>query len=181
MAHEEPRDTLRPLVWRLGSLVGITIAVVAILSSDRVRYGAPERFRVPVLGVDAADLVDSFTQPRDGLRRHSAIDIPAPRGTPVVAATGGRVHRIFSSPRGGIGAYQIDHTGARCLYYAHLDGYAEGLEEGQLLNPGDAIGFVGTTGNAPDDVPHLHFAVMQLTGEDRCSEAQPINPISLFR
>jgi murein DD-endopeptidase MepM/ murein hydrolase activator NlpD len=150
-------------------------------AKGRGRYETSSKLRVPVDGVEVRDLVDSFSDPRDADRFHQAIDILAPRGALVVAATRGRVRRIFSSPRGGLGVYQIDPTRTRCFYYAHLDRYARGLEEGQDLEPGDAIGYVGTTGNAPEGVPHLHFAVLNLTESGRCADGHPINPIALLR
>ena len=172
---------LQYLAWRLALLLGIAVGLAAIFSRDSVRYGTTPELRVPVVGVEARDLVDSFTDPRDEDRVHKAIDIPAPRGTLVVAATAGRIDAIFSSTNGGLAAYQIDGTRTRCFYYAHLDRYAQGLEEGHYLNPGDSIGYVGTTGNAPDDVPHLHFAVLSVTETTRCSDGRPLNPIALFR
>jgi murein DD-endopeptidase MepM/ murein hydrolase activator NlpD len=182
MGRDAPTpDAFRSLVWRLSVLSGIFVIMGAMFSRDSVRYGTTAGFRVPVTGVDPRELVDSFADPRDGNRVHEAIDILAPRGTLVVAASAGRVRRIFSSSRGGLGVYQVDGTGTRCFYYAHLDHYANGLEEGRYLNSGDAIGYVGTTGNAPEAVPHLHFAVMRLDERTRCSEGQPLNPIALFR
>ena len=174
-------STLQFLGSRLAVLLGIVVALAAMFSRDSVRYATTTGLRVPVVGVETRDLVDSFTDPRDGDRLHEAIDIPAARGTAVVAATAGRIDAIFSSTNGGLGVYQIDGTRTRCFYYAHLDRYARGLEEGRYLNPGDSIGYVGTTGNAPDDLPHLHFAVLSLTETTRCSDGRTLNPIALFR
>lgn len=182
MAHDIPSETIRYLGWRLAAFLGIVLAIGLMLSKDSVRYGAATtELRVPVTGVDARDLIDSFRDPRDEGRMHEAIDIPAPRGTLVVAAVGGRVRRIFSSASGGLGVYQIDSSTTRCLYYAHLERYAEGLAEGRHLNAGDPIGYVGTTGNAPDEHPHLHFAVVSLSETARCGDGRAINPLTLLR
>lgn len=175
------RADLEYLAWRLALLLGIAVGLAAMFSRDSARDETTSGLRVPVVGVEARDLVDSFRDPRDEDRLHDAIDIPAPRGTLVVAATAGRIDALFSSANGGLSVYQIDGTRTRCFYYAHLDRYARGLEEGHYLNPGDSIGYVGTTGNAPDHVPHLHFAVLSLAEATRCSDGRPLNPIALFR
>jgi murein DD-endopeptidase MepM/ murein hydrolase activator NlpD len=99
----------------------------------------------------------------------------------VVAAAAGRVESILRSSRGGLSVYQRDRSETRCLYYAHLDRFADGLEAGQLLSPGDAIGYVGTTGNARREVPHLHFAVMSVGERMPCSDGRAVNPMLLFR
>lgn len=180
MTVDAPRDALQFLGWRVAALFGIVLALVAMFSRDDVRHGPIETLLVPVRGVDASELVDSFSDPRDAGREHEAIDIPAPRGTLVVAAAPGRIRRIFSSASGGLGLYQIDDTETLCLFYAHLDRYIRGLEEGHLLSAGDPIGYVGTTGNAPDEHPHLHFAVLSLTQTTRCSDGRALNPMALF-
>lgn len=166
---------------RLVALIGIVVASGAACSKGVIRQRPWPTLRVPVSGVDVRELADTFYAPRDGDRIHRAIDILAPRGTLVVAATGGRVERIFSSTNGGLGVYQRDDTGTRCFYYAHLDGYARGLEVGQRVTAGDAIGYVGTTGNAPDHLPHLHFQVLSLSETRRCADGRAINPMALFR
>lgn len=115
---------------------------------------------VPVAGIARADLRSSFDEARGGgARVHQALDIAAPRGTPVVSAADGRVLKLFTSDAGGLMVYAADATGRFVLIYAHLDAYAPNLREGQALRRGDAIGTVGTTGNAPPGVPHLHFAI----------------------
>jgi murein DD-endopeptidase MepM/ murein hydrolase activator NlpD len=181
MAHDPTRETAFALAWRLAALIGIVLVLGAVLARDTVRYGPSEPLLVPVFGVERHELVDSFGDPRDEDRLHEAIDIPAPRGTPVVAAAPGRVQSVFRSSRGGLSVYQIDRTETWCLYYGHLDRFADGLEAGQYLNTGDAIGTVGTSGNAPDDVPHLHFAVLTLGDTMRCSDGRAVNPFALFR
>ena len=136
---------------------------------------------MPVLGADAADLRDDFHDARGGRRTHDAIDIPAPRNTPVVAVDDGRIAKLFLSERGGLTVYQFDPTETYCYYYAHLDHYAAGLHEGQRVRRGDVIGYVGSTGNASPTAPHLHFAIFRLTPEKRWWQGEPINPYPVLR
>jgi murein DD-endopeptidase MepM/ murein hydrolase activator NlpD len=144
---------------------------------------APERgdLAMPVLGADAGDIRDDFADARGGRRTHDAIDILAKRNTPVVAVDDGTVAKLFLSERGGLTIYQFDPTQTYCYYYAHLEGYASGLKEGQRVERGEVIGFVGTSGNAPEDTPHLHFSVNRLGPEKRWWETSPVNPYPLLR
>lgn len=135
---------------------------------------------LPVRGVHAAQLKDNFDEARDGTRRHEAIDILAPRGTPVVAATDGTVAKLFTSQAGGLTVYEFDPMKAFSYYYAHLDRYAAGLAEGQALKRGDPIGEVGTSGNAPKNTPHLHFAIFRLGPEKHWWQGEPVNPYPLL-
>ena len=135
---------------------------------------------VPVEGVQPEQLVRSFAQSRGG-RQHEAIDILAARNTPVLAIEGGKVARLFFSKAGGITVYQFDPAEQYCYYYAHLERYADGLVEGQELRKGQVIGYVGTTGNAPKDTPHLHFAIFRLTEAKRWWEGTPIDPYDVLR
>ncbi|HYW58179.1 MAG TPA: M23 family metallopeptidase [Polaromonas sp.] len=132
---------------------------------------------LPVQGVSPRDLRDTFADTRDANQRgHEAIDIMAPRGTPVFAVDDGRIVKLFSSKPGGITVYQFDPTGNFAYYYAHLDAYAEGLAEGQTVKRGSVIGFVGYTGNANPAAPHLHFAIFKLGPEKQWWKGEPINP-----
>ena len=116
---------------------------------------------VPVAGVSPADVRDSFRAPRGDGRVHGATDILAPRGTPVVAAIDGHVLRLSQSSAGGITAYLIDDEGRYIYYYAHLDRYSNAITPGLAVPQGFVLGYVGTSGNAPPDTPHLHFQVMR--------------------
>jgi murein DD-endopeptidase MepM/ murein hydrolase activator NlpD len=111
---------------------------------------------------------------------HEAIDLPAPRGTPVVAVDDGIIKKLFTSVPGGLTVYQFDRDSTYCYYYAHLDRYAEGLKEGATVKKGDRLGYVGTTGNAPPNTPHIHFTVFRLGPEKRWWEGTPINPYPLW-
>jgi murein DD-endopeptidase MepM/ murein hydrolase activator NlpD len=146
--------------------------------SDFDRLRARE-LAIPVQGKTARDLHDNFAELR-GARPHEAIDILAPRGTPVVAAADGTVEKLFTSVPGGLTVYEFDPEAAYCYYYAHLDHYAEGLVEGKKLAKGDLVGYVGTTGNAPAGTPHLHFTIFRLGPEKRWWEGTPINPYPLW-
>jgi murein DD-endopeptidase MepM/ murein hydrolase activator NlpD len=130
---------------------------------------------VPVDGFGPARIRDTFFAPR-GERVHSALDIMAARGTPVIAAVPGRVYRIRSNPSGGLTIYALDRSERFVYYYAHLDGYREGLREGDAVERGDLLGYVGTTGNAPPNAPHLHFQILTYAGDGRWWEGTPVNP-----
>lgn len=138
-------------------------------------------FEMPVEGISPEQLTPQFDQPRGGSRKHEAIDILAPRHTPVKAVEDGRIARLFQSKAGGITIYQFDPTERFCYYYAHLERYASGLNEGDLVKKGQVIGYVGTSGNAPKDTPHLHFAILRLTAEKRWWEGTPIDPYDVLR
>ncbi len=135
---------------------------------------------VPVAGVPPDSLQDSFRAPRSEARKHYAIDIGAPRGTPVLAADSGRIIKLHRSKKGGVTIYATDKTERFIYYYAHLDRYQDGLREGMPLARGDTIGYVGTTGNAPESFPHLHFAIYRSYNIERWSRGLPVNPAKVF-
>ncbi len=130
---------------------------------------------IPVKGVDPSRVRDSYSAARGG-RTHDAVDIMAPRGTPVIAADSGTIFRLRQNAAGGITIYQLDPDERFVYYYAHLDRYESGLAEGMKVRQGDVLGFVGTTGNAPKDLPHLHFQVMLYRGRGQYWGGDPINP-----
>jgi len=136
---------------------------------------------IPVQGVSASQLIDTWGATRGGgTRRHEAIDIMAPRGTPVLAAASGIIEKLFVSERGGITAYVRLPDRRIIHYYAHLDRYAPGLAEKQAVRAGEVIGYVGATGDAAPDAPHLHFAIEQVTSDQRWWEGTAINPYPLL-
>jgi murein DD-endopeptidase MepM/ murein hydrolase activator NlpD len=134
---------------------------------------------IPVQGVDASQLRDNFSEMR-GNRVHEAIDILAPRGTPVLAADEGVIQKLFASAQGGLTLYEFDRDGTYCYYYAHLDRYADGLKEGMAVKKGDVIGYVGTSGNAPPGTPHLHFTIFKLGPEKQWWMGTAVNPFPLW-
>ena len=140
----------------------------------------PAGLLIPVEGVAAASLRATFDE-RRGAGRHEAIDIMAPRGTPVRAVGDGKLVKLFTSVRGGLTVYQFDPQAHHAYYYAHLDAYAPGLKEGMLLKRGDTIGSVGSTGDASPDAPHLHFAIFRLGPEKQWWKGTPIDPYPLLR
>ena len=159
--HVQPLITGRPIA--AAAAAGLTSANLA--SADDMQVLAARRLLIPVEGVDRSRLRDNFNEARGG-RRHDALDIMAARGTPVRAVDSGRIAKLFESKAGGLTVYQFDADEKYAYYYAHLDRYADGLKEGALLKRGDLLGYVGTTGNATPNAPHLHFTIFRL-GEDR--------------
>ena len=136
---------------------------------------------VPVAGVVASALHDTYTELRGGTRPHEALDILAPRGTPVLSATNGRVLKLFTSVPGGLMVYATDSTEKFILMYGHLDAYAPGLADGQVLRQGQQVGVVGTTGNAPANTPHLHFAIARAGDLKQWWKGAPVNPYPLLK
>jgi murein DD-endopeptidase MepM/ murein hydrolase activator NlpD len=131
---------------------------------------------VPVAGADMTRVEDTFADPRDGERVHRAIDILAPRGTPILSADDGKILRMTTSSLGGISMYTVDPTGRLVYYYAHMERYNDGVAAGHAIAKGDTLGFVGTTGNAPKDTPHLHFQVMRWPADGKYWNGDPIDP-----
>ncbi len=152
---------------------------VAVAESVEV---GPAGLAIPVAGIKAKDLTDTFTQARaGGARVHDAIDIMAAEGTPVIAATDGTVEKLFfSNGGGGITAYVRSPDQKWTYYYAHLQSYAPGLAEGQQIKRGQPIGRVGHTGNASAEGPHLHFAINQMAPGEKWYQGTPINPYPLL-
>ena len=134
---------------------------------------------IPVAGIQPQDLRDDFRETRNG-HLHEALDIPAPRGTPVLAAAEGTVVKLFRSKAGGLTVYQFDDSRTWCYYYAHLDHYATGLVESTLLRQGDVLGYVGVSGDASPNTPHLHFAIFRLGPEKRWWEGTAVDPYPLL-
>lgn len=141
---------------------------------------APSGLALPLPNLQPAQLVDTYEQARGSDRRHDAIDILAPAGTPVLAVTDGHVEKLFSSEQGGLTLYQFEPSGRYVYYYAHLQGYAPGVVEGKALKRGELIGYVGSTGNANPAAPHLHFAISVLGPERKWWKATPVNPYPLL-
>ena len=176
-----PTERHKPLPDSRGS-VSLPESMRVLPSRDRQGPVSPPpepRLIIPVQGVNAEALRDDFNETRGG-HRHEAIDIMAPRGTPVLAVDDGRVAKLFLSKPGGLTVYQFDDSQTYCYYYAHLNSYAPRLEEGTPLRKGDILGYVGSTGNASPDAPHLHFAIFRLGKERRWWEGTPINPFGFL-
>ena len=172
-----PGDSLAGLGARTAGTAPSVTATPAELATLRGRMA------VPVRGIAASTLRDDFEQARGGgARRHEALDIMAPRGTPVTAATDGRIVKLFDSRQGGLTVYQSDGANRFVLLYGHLDRYEPGLQEGTPVKQGQVIGYVGSTGNADPEGPHLHFAVARSADPARWwSSGTPVNPYLLLR
>lgn len=138
---------------------------------------------LPVQGVTKGQLRDTYAETRGGAgatRVHEALDIRAPRGTPVLSAADGKLMRLFDSRTGGLMVYAADPTDRFVLLYGHLDRYADGLRNGMPLKQGQVIGYVGTTGNAPIGTPHLHFGILRGKPSANWSRGTPVNPYPLL-
>jgi len=142
--------------------------------------GSSSLLPVPVEGIRREQLHDTYNQARSEGRTHHAIDIHAPRGTPVIAVADGTIRKLHNGARGGRAIYLMDDDGTTRYYYAHLDGYAEGLHEGQRVERGEVIGYVGDTGNAQPGDYHLHFSVAILDNASRWWEGENLNPYDLL-
>ena len=178
-AHDpgEPRPVERPGENGDPAPVATTGAVA---HEEAVGVLRRRRLQMPVAGIGPSDLRDTFADTRGG-RSHEAIDIMAARGTPVRAVEDGTLVKLFTSKAGGLTIYQFDPAGTFSYYYAHLGGYAPGLQEGQQLRRGDIVGYVGSTGNASPDAPHLHFAIFRLTADRQWWKGEPVNPYPVFK
>ncbi len=167
-----PRPLLGPTPAHAGPLN-------AAVTSDDLDALWARQLMIPVEGISRARIPDTFTAKRDkGI--HGALDILAPRSTPVVAATDCIIGRLFEGPIGGIVIYAYDPDERFVYYYAHLERYRRGLAVGDHVAKGSVIGYVGTTGNAPPDTPHLHFQVMKRGVGRAWWDGPPINPFSFF-
>ena len=148
--------------------------------AEAVDYLIARGMEIPVAGATVQQLSDTFDEGRNGGRVHRALDILAPRGTPVLSADDGRILRVTTNALGGNTIYATDPLGRVVYYYAHLDAYQPGLAQGATVARGDTLGFVGTTGNAPKDTPHLHFQVMRMPPDGKYWDGDPINPYPLI-
>jgi murein DD-endopeptidase MepM/ murein hydrolase activator NlpD len=138
------------------------------------------RLRMPIDGMGLDSLKGGFEEKRSG-HAHEAVDLLAPRDTPVHAVDDGTIAKLFFSKAGGTTIYQFDPSGRLCYYYAHLERYANGLHEGQKVLQGEVIGFVGTSGNAPANTPHLHFAVLELNADRKWWKGRAVDPYLVFK
>jgi peptidoglycan LD-endopeptidase LytH len=152
----------------------------AVASVPDLAAAKPQGLLVPVKGVRYAEITDTYGQPRGKERQHEALDIMAAKGTPVLATADGKVVKLFTSKPGGLTVYEFDPTSTYAYYYAHLDRYADGLKEGMEVKRGDLIGYVGSTGNASAEAPHLHFAVVELTPEKQWWKGTPVDPYPML-
>jgi len=145
--------------------------------SERER---PPKLHLPIDGISIESLKRGFAEARTG-HPHEAVDMLSPRNTPVHAVADGTVAKLFVSKAGGNTIYEFDQSQRYAYYYAHLERYEAGLHEGEAIRQGQVIGYVGTSGNAPPDTPHLHFAVFELGPEHQWWKGKAVDPYPLFR
>lgn len=187
---------LAAVLWNTGSLV--THAQAARTVPETIQFKEPQfdpgvrqqppvvpspaaaSLAMPIAGIDPHTLKTNFSDTREG-HAHEALDIMAPRGTPVLAVAEGSVVKLFTSKPGGLTVYQFDNSRSWCYYYAHLDRYAPALKEGMLLRKGGVLGYVGSTGDASPNAPHLHFAVFHLGPEKHWWQGIAVDPLPLLR
>ena len=171
----------RPEVARSGTIVAVKPEKSPPVEVAQQVVVGPSGLALPVVGVKPTDLVDTFTAARGSGRRHDAIDIMAPEGTPVIAAADGTIEKLFfSHGGGGITIYERSTDPKWMFYYAHLSAYAPGLAEGQQVKRGQVIARVGHTGDASAAGPHLHFAINSMAPGERWWQGTPINPYPLL-
>lgn len=170
----------RPQVSRRGNVVTVNPAQAPpVQIAQQIRI-APSGLAIPVVGIGADQLSDTFDDSRSQGRRHDAIDIMAADGTAVIAVADGTIEKLFNSVRGGITIYERSVDRKWVYYYAHLSAYAPGLREGQQVKRGQVIGRVGHSGDASAAGPHLHFAINAMGPSDRWWNGTPINPYPLL-
>ena len=175
----KPADPLKPA--KTSATPGQVAAPALARATDGPLPLKARELIIPVEGVRPNQLTDTYNERRGGgTRPHEALDILAARGTPVRATADGRIVKLFDSKPGGLTIYEFDPTETIAYYYAHLDRYAGGLREGQVVHQGEVIGYVGSTGNASPEAPHLHFAIFRLGPEKHWWQGTPINPFPYF-
>ena len=177
-AEAEPRAIEMP-VSEPAKPPPLAPATAAVSVSDAA-VPVADQLLIPVAGIHASALKDTFNDARGSQRRHEAIDILAPNGTQVFAVADGKIAKLFNSKPGGLTVYQFDTSEKYAYYYAHLDRYAAEVKEGMTLKRGDLVGYVGTSGNADPKTPHLHFAIFALGPEKQWWKGSPINPYPLL-
>jgi murein DD-endopeptidase MepM/ murein hydrolase activator NlpD len=183
-ATAPPRDAVIAPAPQRGSCVAAreTPVLAAVpKAADAIADLRQRGLDPPIATVARRDLRSSFHEKRGTSRTHEAIDIPAPRHTPVRAVEDGCIAKLFASRDGGLTIYQFDPDIKYVYYYAHLERYAEGLHDGADVDRGQVIGYVGTSGNAPEHVPHLHLAIFLLTPERRWWKGVPIDPYEVWK
>jgi peptidoglycan LD-endopeptidase LytH len=180
---EAPAEAPRVVDGPVSTTGGPTMSAAPPLEAAAALASLQRRdLRVPIDGLNAESLKGSFDEHRSGTggHVHDAADILAPRNTRIHAVENGTIAKLFVSKAGGNTIYQFDPTGQFCYYYAHLERYAAGVHDGQAVTRGDVIGYVGTSGNAPPDTPHLHFAVYELGPDRHWWQGRAIDPYLVF-
>jgi len=189
------RTSVRATAAALAALLSLAAPAAAQQHAPRMtlmtRLDRPNRSSVvealrlrnlllPVQGIRPSQLHDTYNDARSGGRVHDAIDIHAPRGTPVLATADGMILKLHHGALGGNSIYQLDEDGRTRYYYAHLDRYEVGINEGVHVARGQVIGYVGDTGNAQPGDYHLHFAIAILSNLSRWWGGDNVNPYEVL-
>lgn len=174
------RSTTTPAAKRTATPAPTAAAPTPVVSDEDLGELRARTLAFPVPSVRWEDTPDTFSD-RRGTTPHEALDIPAPRGAPAVAVDDGVVEKLFRSVSGGLTIYLFDRARRFAYYYAHLDRYEPGLHEGQVVARGDVLAYVGSTGNASPEVPHLHFTIFKLDPTGRWWRGTALNPHPLLR
>jgi murein DD-endopeptidase MepM/ murein hydrolase activator NlpD len=149
-------------------------------SAQAVKELRAKKLGLPIQGFDVSRMKDSFYETHGGVM-HGAADMLAPRNTPVLAVENGKIAKLFTSKRGGLTVYEADPTGRFVYYYAHLEKYADNIHDGVAVKKGDVVGYVGTSGNAPPNTPHLHFSVGVGNGLKKWWVTSSVDPYEVFK
>ena len=178
-----PRGVVHPPLLGAGSSPAIGGAAGTSDAADEAAITALRQrgLRLPIDDTDVERLKGMFSQLRGENPAHEAVDILAPRDTPIHAVDDGTIAKLFTSHAGGLSIYQFDPDQRFSYYYAHLERYATDLVDGQRVTRGEVIGYVGTSGNAPPDTPHLHFAIFEVGADHRWWGGRPIDPYLVLR
>jgi murein DD-endopeptidase MepM/ murein hydrolase activator NlpD len=167
--------------WRCFAAMFVALCTALVSSAYFQAALGPPDLGLPFANFKLSDMLDTFNSARAGKRKHEATDIIAPRGTPVLAVDDGNIVKLFWSVAGGRTIYEFDPTEHFCYYYAHLDGYDVHIREGLNVHRGQVIGYVGTTGNAPANQPHLHFGITDIGRDRKWWGGTPIDPYPILR
>lgn len=181
-APSRTERTLREVAGKISSLLRPKTASARLKPEDvDLAELMSANLLIPVEGASVEKLRDSFLAARGRYRKHLAIDIGAPRGTPVLATSDGEIVKIPRERRGGRTIYMKDPSGQYLFYYAHLSKWGKGIAPGVKVRRGDVIGYVGATGHVVGG-SHLHFSVARVPdAEDGTQrEGLAINPYLIF-
>ncbi|TPG43384.1 M23 family metallopeptidase [Sphingomonas koreensis] len=190
---------------RLGWVILTLIVVGAALFGSMLHFGGPIRranapapsdspldpgapaiagypaLAVPVQGVRRDQISDNWLDPREGgARQHHGTDIMVPQGTPILAAAPGTIEKMFDSTLGGTTLYERSPDGRWQYYYAHMSGYAPGVQEQQVVKTGDLLGYAGDTGDAGPGNYQLHFGLSYMHPGEGWWQGTPVNPYPLL-
>lgn len=170
--ESRPDDTIGDLNSMQESIANSQDEKSSVLASSTLNdSNNDEKYLWPVTGYDhnSATYGNRMHPVERTVVFHDGIDIPAPEGTPVLAANKGTVAEIGDNESDG-NYVILNHGSDIQTFYSVLFGFAEGLVEGDTVQQGGVIGYVGSTGKATGN--HLHFSLI--------IDGEYIDPISVF-